>query len=309
MSIEHILGLKGLFRIQIGNKYTGKVRLDTGWFPNVILNAGRNTMASNSTWMDFCQVGSDNTAPTQTDTSLQNYVAGTADIITSSDGQAASSPYYGWKRKTFRFAAGTVAANLTEVGVGWGLSGSTLISRALIIDPILGTPTTITPLADEVLDVTYELRYYPPVADIIGPQVTLNGVVYDTKTRAANVKSSAWSSMIGTAMVVGTAVNVWRAYDGVIGTVLAGPSGLVADADTANQVNQAYVSNSYQVKMNCPIGATGWNLGAGIRSVLFRTNAGEYQTEFTANIGGATIPKTTAFSMLLIWVLGWTEKV
>jgi hypothetical protein len=259
-----MVSMRGFFRLRTINKFSGKCRIDTGFFPNTILNAGRNVMASRGDWMNNCQVGTDNTAPSQSDTSMLGYHAGTTDITDTLNGQASSSPYYGWKRRVYRFAVGTVAANLSEVGIGWGTSGSTLVSRALILDPILQTPATITPLIDEMLEVTYELRYYAPTADVTTPSVTLNGVTYDTVTRAANVTASAWSSGIGSEIGVSKSTTGWRAYDGVIGTVLTAPSGNIANCDTANQYDSGYSNNSYQQQVNCPAGSTGWNLGAGV---------------------------------------------
>jgi len=304
------IGMKGFLRLQCRNKFSGTITQDTGWFPNTILNAGRNIMATEANWMTHCQVGTDATAPSQNDTSLLGWVAGTSTIQTTTNGQQPSAPYYGWKRRTYRFAAGTVAANLSEAGIGWGTSGSTLISRARILDPILQTPTTVTPLADELLDVTYELRYYPPLVDVTSPQVTLDGVVYNTITRAASVTGDRWSASIGSAIgQYSNLVSDWAAYDGNIGTILTAPSGVSANCDNASQYNSAYVNNSYEVVMNCYTGSTGWNLGSGIRSIRLRTTAGDYQTQFDAASGGATIPKTSAYTMTMAWTLGWTEKV
>ena len=52
-------------------------------------------------------------------------------------GAQASAPYYGWRRKTFRFAVGSGIANenLNEVGIGWDtIEGAYLATRALIVD-------------------------------------------------------------------------------------------------------------------------------------------------------------------------------
>ena len=304
-----MVGMKGFLRLQCINKFSGKVTQDTGWFPNTILDSGRNVMATQVGWMTCCQVGTDNTAPSQSDTSLLGHFAGTTTITSTTTGQASSAPYFGWKRRTFRFSAGTVAANLSEAGVGWATTGGTLISRALILDPILQTPTTVTPLADELLDVTYELRYYPPLVDVTSPQVTLNGVLYDTITRAAGVTGTRWSTDIGELIgQYSTAAADWRAYDGNIGTILTLPSGTTDDCDNADQYNSAYSNNSYEIQMNCFTGSTGWNLGSGIRSISLQTTAGAYQTQFDAAAGGATIPKTSAYTMTMAWTLGWTEK-
>lgn len=302
------VGMKGFLRLRTIDKFSGKCRIDTGWFPNTLLDSGLNIMADRSDWMDHCQVGTDNTAPNSSDTGLLGHVAGTNDVQIETNGREATAPYFGWKRKTFRFAVGTVAANLNEVGVGWANTGSTLISRALILDPILQTPVTITPLADELLDVMYELRYYPPLVDVTSPQVILDGATYDTVTRASEVTDAAWSANIGSAMGWATSIN-WDAFDGAIGDILQAPSGNVVNHSGSGPFDSAYSNNSFEIDMNINCASAGWNLGAGIRCIRIETTAGRYQTSFTNASGGATIPKTTDFTMFMQWALGWTEKV
>ena len=319
VACETTMGMQGFLRLQCRNKFSGKITQDTGWFPNTILDAGRNVMATQVGWMDYCQIGTDGVFPLtlaqrQAETALGNHFAGTSTIVSgsTSNGQAGAAPYYGWKRKTWRFAAGTFngGINLSEAGIGWGTTGSTLISRAPILDPILQLPTTVTPLADELLDVTYELRYYPPLVDVDSPQVTLDGVAYNTLTRAASVTGDRWSASIGSVIGQYSAyITDWTAYDGNIGTILTGPNGVSAACDNANQYNSAYANNSYQMQVNCITGSTGWNLGSGIRSIRLRTTAGDYQTQFNAAIGGATIPKTSAYTMTMAWTISWAEYI
>ena len=40
------VGIKGYLRLQTVNKFSGKIRIDTGWFPNLILDTGRNAMGT-----------------------------------------------------------------------------------------------------------------------------------------------------------------------------------------------------------------------------------------------------------------------
>jgi len=308
-------GMKGFFRIRTINKFSGKCRIDTGFFPNTILNSGRNIMADTDFWMTWCQVGTNDVFPElledrQNETALGGWIDGTNDITSTTNGQSGVAPYYGWKRRVYRFPVGDIGGkNLSEVGVGWGETGSTLISRAPILDPVSHTPTTITPLSDEILEVSYELRYYAPTVDVTTPSVVLDGITYDTVTKACRVTDSVWSSSIGNRIGVLPSSLLWDAWDGAIGTVLTTPNGNQADCDTNGQYNSAYSANSYEMQVNCPTGSTGWNLGAGIRCIRIRTTAGEYQTSFTANPGGATIPKSIAYTMLMSWTLSWAEKV
>ena len=313
MIIQSNIGMKGFFRIQI-RRPDGRVRFDSGFFPNTILNDGRNVMATRSDWTTYCQVGTGTTFPPdindrRNETALEAHHAGSNTLSGSIlRGQAGVAPYFGWMRKTFRFGAGTVAANLSEVGVGWGASGSTLISRAQILDPTSGLPTTVTPLIDELLDVTYELRYYAPTVDVVGPQVTLNGELFDVTTRAASVTGQYWSDGIGSAIGVQTPAALYIAYTGNIGAITSTPSGTSGANTTGSLTNASYSNNSYEIGLNCVVPSIEWNVG-GIRSILIRTTAGAYQSEFSRVSDAAAIPKTSSFTMIMRWKLGWVEYV
>ena len=39
------------------------------------------------------------------------------------------------------------------------------------------------------------------------------------------------------------------------------------------------------------------------------TTAGAYQTQFNANPGGTSIPKTIAYTMHMAWTISWAEYV
>lgn len=307
-SVSMTVGLKGFMRVQLINANTGICRYDTGFFPNKILTSGRNSMNTQGTWLTHCHVGTDSTPPTVSDTQLLGFVVSTSTVEANLNATEGSAPYFGWRRKTFRFnvGAGHGGENLSEAGIGWGGSGSALISRALIIDPATQLPTTVTPLVDEILDVTYELRYYPPLIDVENT-VTLNGVVYDTVTRAAEVTNDVWSLYIGNSIgKLSGGVSSWSAFDGALGTILQSPSGNNANHDTGVITDQAYVNNSYSIVMEAPTGITGWNLGAGIRCIRIQTTAGMFQTSFAAQSGGGTIPKDINSTMHMEWTISWS---
>jgi hypothetical protein len=308
------VGMKGMLRIQVWrpDDVLHRCRIDTGWFPNKILDNGRNNMATQASWLTHCHVGTDSTPPSASDTQLLGFVVATNTVVETTSGAQPSSPYYGWLRKTYRFAqgAGHGGQNLSEAGIGWGDSGSTLISRALIVDPITQLPTTVTPLADEILDVTYELQYHPPAGDTANT-ISLAGTTYDTTTRAALVTSDIWKDHIGTAIgAYAPTTGSWAAYDGDLGSVTQNPNGLSAGIDfTANVTNQAYSNNSYQIVMQALCGPNGWNLGSYAQCIAFYTKAGAYQTKFESDPGLNPVPKTTSYTWDMEWILSWTEKV
>lgn len=175
-------GLKGRFKLDVyksddaGNPT--ELKSTTGWFDNLITDTGLEGIGSTPTSnnnIQACVVGSGNTPPTVTDSSLVNFVAltNTKQANWTGVGQFTTMPYYITYSTTYSFGTGAAAGNLSEVGLTCrptSSSGTTpLWSRALILDGN-GDPTTITVLSDEVLYVTYQLIVYLPNggADITG---------------------------------------------------------------------------------------------------------------------------------------------
>jgi hypothetical protein len=313
--IQCNVGMKIFYRGCMFNVKTGVRRPVTDWKPNAMLLSGMNQMADFSSWAGLaskCQVGTVSTpAPSTNDTQLLGYITGTATIVEHTSGAQPSAPFYGWDRTTYQFPVGPIGEqNLQEAGVGWATANSppALISRALFDDGLGGHPT-FTPLIDEIMQVQAEVRYYPPLVDVIGT-VTLNEVLYDTVTRAALVTQ--WGDRIGKIMgVLDTGSVNWNAYDGTIGTIEQAPNGTNAANDNTSQLNLGYGNNDFYVDMQCDSGPAGWILVNGIRSILISTNAGFFQTQFTEDgTPDTTIPKTDGdFTMSLIWRLSWGEKV
>lgn len=300
--------MRGFYRVQIRKADTMEVRFDTGFFPNVLLTSGFNAMGEEADWLTHCQVGTDNTLPAAGQTGLLGHHTTTSDRLAAQTvtGAEGTEPYFGWKRHVYRFAIGTVAANLTEVGVGWGTGPTDLISRALIIDPDTKLPTTITPLIGELLDVTYEMRYYPPLVDVAGPVVTLDGTAYNTLTRASEVTSiTRWAGWIGTIIGVSPTYPRWTAYDGELGTILLSPSGNNDSADL-DATNAAYLPNQYNRDVLQSCGPATWNLGADVRSIQVPTSAGTYQVRFGSVVGDNPIPKTVDYVLNLVSNIAWS---
>ena len=278
ITMQHETQCAGWFKIE-AIRPDGTRRVLADWFPNLILDGGLDRMGANDDYLSWCQVGSGSTAPIATQTALVNRIAGTNTIQANVAGAQSSAPYYGWTRRTYRFAAGVAAGNLSEVGVGWATTGS-LFSRALILDGG-GSPTTITVLSDEVLDVTYELRRYPGTVDLTGT-VVLDGVTHNWVSRAAGVTSSEmWGGL--SAMALDWA----RAFNGNIGAVTAGtPSGT---SGALSVTPLAYSSGSYTRAVTVSAGLNDSNLSGGIRSILIypsssNAGVGSYQIQFNPAI-------------------------
>jgi hypothetical protein len=259
----------------------------TGWFPNLITNQGLNRLGTALDVTNACQVGSGSAVPQFTDTGLQTFVAGSNTIQASTAGAQASSPYYAFQTRTYRFAAGTATGNLSEVGVGWATTGANLFSRALIVDGS-GNPITITVLPTEVLDVTYQIRNYPQVTDT-NSNITITGVgTRNLLTRACLVTSNTFWRAFGVGGITSSSVpNI--AYAGSIGDITGQPTGL---NDTASATaNAAYSNGSYQRTSSATWDLNRGNLAGGIRSIRLCFGADGsstifscYQCEFDAAI-------------------------
>ena len=273
-------GVSGHFTMMTTNTKTGEQKVVAS-FPNLILDAGLERMGTGS-YLDVCRVGSGTSLPTVLQTQLDAKIASTNTKQATLTGAQATPPYYGWKRTTFRFAAGTATGNLSEVGVGWGntTTDNFLFSRALILDGG-GLPTTINVLADEVLDVIYELRLYPPLTDTVVTGLNLGLSTHTATVRAASVTDGAfWGADLG--YQVEFVGNVWtHLYNGTIGAITTTPSGSFSGTDPTNL---SYVPFSRTKKSNLNLGLNSSNLAGGIASLDTRTTIGRYQIGFSPAI-------------------------
>lgn len=279
-------------------------RIKVAEFDNIITNQGLNRIGTNSDWLTNIQVGSGTTPPATTDTGLASFVAGTDTFISTASTIQSSPPYYATRTLTRRFAAGAAAGNLSEVGIGWSSTGSSLFSRALILDGS-GNPTTITVLSDEVLDVTYQLRIYPPASDASGSIVVTGIGTIATTTRAAVVTTAAnWSiNQNGVQGGPSTLTNFHAAYTGSIGLITAQPSGTFESATSASL--SAYSNNSFQRDATIT-----WGLGAanfGINAILFSFGPGFEFGQMQVGLG-TTITKNSTQTLSLSARHQWARR-
>jgi len=266
----------------------------TDWIPNLITNGGLDRFAAYNDYMFYCQVGSSNTTPTNSDTGLGSQIAYTSSGTYTGAGVDSVSPYYRWERTIFRFAEGTAAGNLSEVGVSWHPTIG-IFSRALILD-INGDPTTITVLSDETLDVTYEFRTYPKLTDSTGTIVFTGNIggTYDWITRTANITSGYPDTQPPKA----AAGYLTQSFNGTIGAITSSPSG-TAGSGLSHTIG-SYVSGNYYRDFTYTASLTDANISGGIGAVLGYNAFGYWQMQFTP-----AIPKTAndilTFAMRYSW--------
>lgn len=277
-----------------GDEIGGTRTIAAPWFPNIITDGGLDrlggTLSTVGLWTTF-HVGSGNAVPAPTDTQLQNYIAGVTTQISSYDGNSSSAPWYGSKTETRRFAQGVAAGNLSEVGVSWQNTNGGLFSRALILDAG-GSPTTITVLPDESLDVTYQLRYYAPTEDVTGT-LTLMDIAYAWTSRARNVASS-WHP--------GVSFN-FRTPDWSAGTLTAVTSSPLPISGTGGTAATIGYTPGSRVKN----GACTWELseanGGNLRTILLSCSGAEYQISFDK-----VIPKNATRRLTLQYSHSWARR-
>lgn len=277
----------------------GIVQRSTGWFNNLITDAGLEAlgaMGGSSSAIAYCHCGTGTTAPANTDTTLQAYVAGTVKGTQAVSTQS-TSPYYGKSITTYTFATGAATGNISEVGIASTQhssdTGFFMFSRALVLDGG-GSPTTITVLSDERLVVTYELRYYAPVSDVTGT-FTISGTSYTVTVRAAAVTDTGfWAAGIGNKVGSSGGTNC---YSGALAAVTTVPSGLLGSGVTTAGT---YTSSSKVLAFTL-VFETG--IVGTIASVTYGTDVGEYQVGFSPGI-----VKLNTQVLTLVVQVAWARK-
>lgn len=279
-----------------GQEISGSRREVAQPFRNLITDGGLDRMGNNADWLTWCQVGSGSTAPAVGNSALVSRVAASNSIVGDSLNSQSSPPYYVSRTNTYRFAAGVAAGNLAEVGIGWASTGG-LFSRALILDA-LGSPTTITVLAGELLDVTYQFRQYMPSADWIG-SLTLRGVSHSIVGRASGVTSGDWS-INTTGQTAGRVDFRPRVYSGDIGPITGSPSGTSV---LSNLGSSPYSSGSLAREATLLLGNPDANFAGGIGAFKINMGIGSYQFGFTPKI-----MKTSVDTLSLTFRHSWSRK-
>ena len=301
------IAVRGYFRFE-AFKANGERRVLMDWTPNVVLSQGLNRMGKGSFagGGSYCHIGTSGVTPQPTDTGLVAWFDSTNDEQAQSDGAQGTEPWYGWDRRTYRFAIGTFpgGTNIAEVGIGWGATNTDVFNRTVPVD-LSGVPTTVVPQATEGLDVLYECRYYPMLGDIKNV-VSIQGEDYDTITRASRVTSGFQHNAIGQEIGAVNGSNYFAASTSDLTDVDLGPNAEDDLAGTAYDLSYIDFSHKRTIVANC--GISGWNVpGAVVRTVVCSLTAGQFQTQFDRqSLPGAGFPKATDQSAELRWEINWS---
>lgn len=277
-----------------GIEVPGTRRVVADWFDNLITNNGLNLLGAGGNYdtlvLAACRVGTGSTPAAFTDTGLVSHLAATTTQQSNTTGAQGTAPYFGWRRKTFRFALGAVVGNIAEVGIFTALTGGSMFSRALI--EAAGVPTTITILADEQLDVVYELRNYAQVGDTTWGPATISGVDYSGTVRAALVtepgnNGGAWApgnsnANVGLTQNVSTStVGAFLRATQTLGPVTGEPAGTRYESTSTGRSAASYVADSLYRDHTFVWDLNEGNAPGGVGSLRLTTNFGAYQLSIT----------------------------
>lgn len=301
------VGMKGQFRLEL--RRAGKVVRDTGWFDNLILDAGLDRLSNTATpaAINFCQVGTGSTTPANGQTALTTYVATNASRTTVSDSNTGSPNYYVEQIRQYTFTLGAVVANLAEVGVGWQSATGGLFSRALILDGG-GSPTTLTVTVNDQLVVYYKISFRPRLTDAAGT-LTLSAVGYAYNSRLANAGSfgaSASNDLFSVQWGVVSSGNFeLRGTGGILGAITSQPSGGTAVTTSLSSPSlAAYTSGNFYRDTTITLPAGTHNPTGGIVTMRIAFNMGlVWQWQFTPT----AIPKDNTKQMVFGVRLSWAR--
>lgn len=294
MIFNHVQGYMKL----VGRKADGRERVIADWFPNQIVNAGMNRIGAGAS-ATHAWVGAGTATPQFTDTDLQSPISKNGPAVTGLDANGSViAGGYGWFRRTFRFAAGTVVGNVSEVAVAWNTTNG-MFSRALVRDA-LGSPTVVTILPDEVLDVLYEFRVFWPTSDVLA-SATIAGVPHAVTIRAMQIGQ--WGTVARDFLTQPRALNQWATYgDAALGANDVGPGGALVGSATNYSINP-YVGDSFEAVFRA-------NLGAGVSNP---TNVRNFGMPTTLGLFKASVnPMVVAGNQRLITLamrIVWARRV
>ena len=179
MQIQDInLGFKGRFQVTV-KKEDGSIKTELPWQDNLITDEGIKLLnginqvtnlngVSNTRYINYnCFVGSSSTKPAVTDIKLGNYIAVNSrseNFKTFIEEPTESRPNHVreyWQQKYIFTNLNNV--NIAEVGLGYQTNDTTkeyaLFTHALTKDA-QGSPSTITVLQGEILEINYEFSTY-----------------------------------------------------------------------------------------------------------------------------------------------------
>lgn len=302
VSVDHRVA--GRFKVERIKAGTGEV-VQSLEFKNLITDLGLNALGTTPT-SGFTYVSTNSTAPSVLDTTLPGFLAATSTVSATTGANTNVSPYWVEQSTTRRFAAGAAAGNLTKVGIGWTPNSvDGLWSSALIVDGS-GNPTTITVLPDEFLDVTYTLRYYPPLTDS-SYTVTINGTAHTISARVSSVTTRRVDIAQYFMKLQSSALSLYSGAGIALGPVTGVPTGAASSTSGGAVSLVAYVNNSLQRTGSVSLGLSSGNLAGGITGMRLSMPSSSALACDTQMVISPAIPKDDTKTLTLTFSVSWSR--
>lgn len=254
----------GFFRLVAG-KSDGSRRVLADWFPNLVTDAGLDRIAIGS-YITRAYIGTGDATPTVDDAGMQTLLATSTTIQGTQSSAQNAVPFYGSYTRTFRFAAGTATGQIREAGVGWNPG---LFARALTRDNN-GKQATIDVLDDEYLDLSYQLRFYPPLEDEVST-LMIGSTMHTITVRPANV-TQAGNNWSPSNAAINWSGATFRAFDGPIGLITGTPDGVESSGGTAS--TNSYTPGSFTIGGILSIPGENAVYGNGVSSLVTPSGLG-----------------------------------
>ena len=303
------VGLYGEVKV-IVKRADDTVRLDTGFFPNVITNLGLDAIGNDNDLFNYCSVGGGNSKPLNTNTKLDNFLAVGSQISSESKydyDPVRDTEFYKCSRTVgYRFE-GLDNKNISEVGlVGDYASGQHPAYTRTLIKNSAGEPTVITVLSGEILELQYRLWQVFDVKDkdqVVTAMIDGVEVPFNVKIRLAGVGGNlggSWSYAAVGAHLTFWGNNYHRFGTGELGEITGQNSGLTSYFGLSWE---AYQPSTYKRKFY--VNASITEAVHPIRSFLFFTGLGAYQVRFGTVDGDLPIDKTNQDILQLGFEMSW----
>ena len=306
------VGLYGEVKV-IVKRADDTVRLDTGFFPNVITNLGLDAIGNDNDLFNYCAVGGGNSTPLNTNTKLDNFLAAGSQISSESKydyDPVRDTEFYKCSRTVgYRFE-GLDNKNISEVGlVGDYASGQHPAYTRTLIKNSAGEPTVITVLSGEILELQYRLWQVFDVKDkdqVVTAMIDGVEVPFNVKIRLAGVGGTDIGGSWRYADVVGAHLTFrgnsrHQFGTGELGEITGQNSGLT---DVYPGLSwEAYQPSTYKRKFYVNTSIT--DAVHPIRSFLFFKGLGAYQGRFGTVDGDLPIDKTEQDILQLGFEMSW----
>lgn len=193
------VGISGHMTVELIDARSGIIK-SVHDMKNLIVNGGLDAIAGGGGTVQslayFCGVGSGNTAPANSQSQLVSQIGARSGALPPGQNNEAGwdeSDGYGYYRIRRHFTESQAVGNIAEVGFFTQSSGGIMFSRQLVKDN-LGNPTEIAKTNSDLLNITYEIRFYPP--DDLVTAFNISDTTYPVTIRATNQNQSSWGSEV-----------------------------------------------------------------------------------------------------------------